>query len=418
MKRMRILTKIILTGAITAGLLLGMLWAGEKIVPRITTLPRYSPCLSTMGPPNAVIRSVSNEFDFTARINSLGLRGPEIDLEHKQAFRIAVLGSSYTYGWGVNEEESFVHLLGKFLKESGLDVEMINLGRNGGAPPQYAALAEEAIPLLKPDLVLVAVGQGCDLRWSGSLASSEWYPLVFWRYFPNMAALAHKLRMPAESTAPPPSKAATDEEIKLEKEQNARAAREQYEQFSEEQKQRFNSLDKDVRDAFLCGNVNMGVILLSMSSPDLYSGALDLSKAALRRNRKWLRKNLASIARVAGRAGAPTLVVSVPFGAYVNRLACENTGRMGFEINEDMLSSSAMDDSIREAAGNLPFFSATEAFRKDSRNPELFFEYDLHMAPQGHALFARVVSPWLMEQVRVTMMKSGAENRADDRNGD
>ncbi len=405
MKRLHTLAKILFTGAITAGLLLSILWAGEMLVPRIMTLPRYSPCLSTMSPPNAVVRSVSHEFDFTARINSLGLRGPEIDLEHKKSFRIAVLGSSYTYGWGVNEEDSFVYLLGRALKESGLDVEMINLGRNGGAPPQYAALAEETIPLLKPDLVIVAIGQGCDLRWSGSLASSEWYPLVFWRYFPNLSALAHKMRAPAAPDIPPPSEAPTDEEIKMEKEHNARMAKERYEQFPAEQKQRFNSLEMDVREAFLSGNVNMGVILLSMSSPDLYSGALDLSRPALRRNGKWLKKHLATIARIACGAGARTLVISVPFGAYVNRPAWENTGRMGFEIHEDMLASGAMDDSIREAAQPLPFFSATEAFRNDQDNPDLFFDYDLHMAPQGHALFARTVAPWLEEQARAAMIK-------------
>ena len=49
------------------------------------------------------------------------------------------------------------------LRQRGHKVEIANLGRGGTYPRNYADVAEKAIPLLKPDLVLIAVLQGDDL---------------------------------------------------------------------------------------------------------------------------------------------------------------------------------------------------------------------------------------------------------------
>jgi hypothetical protein len=323
------------------------------------------------------------------------LRGTEVNLETKTAFRIAVIGSSYTYGWGVAEENCFVHVLGEALNDAGIAVEMINLGRNGSTPSHYAMLAEELIPLLKPDLVIIAVGQGCDLRWSGPLAISEWYPLVFWRYFPNLATLAHMMRTPDIAHPTMPTSIPTDEEMKTRKEYNKKEAQLHYKQYTPEQKKCFDALNTTVKEAYFSGSIHLGVVDLAMKSPDLYTGALDLSQYILRINYYFLKKRLAAIARAAKKEGSQTLVVSVPFGAYVNRPAWENTGRMGFDVTPEMLSSTVMDNSIQESAKGLPFFSATDVFRKEMNAPDLFFAFDLHMAAKGHRLFAQTIAPWV-----------------------
>lgn len=400
MKRLYAFLKAAALTAAAVVLLFSSVWCLDRAVPLFRTVPPYSPALSSMGKPNDVYRIVSADFDFVVRNNSLGLRGPEIDLANKKAFRIAVYGSSYTYGWGVNEEDCFVSQVGRALNALGLPVEMVNLGRNGGSPPQYAALAIETIPLLKPDLVIVAVGQGCDLRWSGPMAWREWHPHVLWRFFPNLSTLAHELRSPDTSAPAAPPALPTEEQLRIQKEANISFAKKTYDQLLPERKARFEALDPAVKEVFLAGNLNPGVITLAMDSPDLYAGALDPAAPELRRNIKWLRRHLAAIYRAAKREGATTLVVSVPFGAYVNRIAWENMKRIGFEAPTEMLSATAMDDSTLEAADGLPFLSATDVFRANQDDPNLFFPFDLHMAAPGHKMFAESLAPRVADFVR------------------
>lgn len=414
MKRLYAFLKGMALSAVTVLLLLAALWCCDRVLPRFMSLPLYTPALSTMGKPHDLYRLVSADFDFVVRNNALGLRGPEIDLKKKKAFRIAVYGSSYTYGWGVNEEDTFVARLGEALNDSGLPVEMINLGRNGGSPPQYAALAKETIPLLKPDLVVVAVGQGCDLSWSGPMAASEWYPHVLYTFFPNLSALAHEWRRPKEA-APPPSSLPTEEQLRFQKEGNVKFARETYDGLTPERKAHFDALDPAVKDAFLGGNLNPGVVLLAMDSPDLYAGALDIETPGLRRNIKWLRKHLASIARAAKRQGVPTVIVSVPFGGYVNDTALENMRRIGFAAPREMLTSTAMDDSVRDAAEGLPFLTVTDVFRERRDDPSLFFSLDLHMAAPGHKLFAESLAPRLAAFIHEVRSDGAGEGTSGER---
>jgi len=95
----------------------------------------------------------------------------------------------------------------------------------------------------------------------------------------------------------------------------------------------------------------------------------------------------------------------VPYGAYVNEAGLENEKRAGFFAVDGMLSTNAPDEAIKRACGSLPFLSVTEAFRKQAANDRLFYEVDLHMAPEGHALFAEETLPWVEKHTREAMKK-------------
>jgi len=64
------------------------------------------------------------------RMNSHGLRGPEIPYERRGGFRVLVLGDSYTEGLQVAEEETFVRRLEERLgaERPGCRIEVINAG--------------------------------------------------------------------------------------------------------------------------------------------------------------------------------------------------------------------------------------------------------------------------------------------------
>lgn len=87
-------------------------------------------------------------YDYTYTNNSLGLRGPEIG--QKTQRRILLLGDSFTYGIGVNDDQTFAYKLAQLTSS-----EVINAG-NGGTGTDYALRFYETIGHnLNPDLVVL-----------------------------------------------------------------------------------------------------------------------------------------------------------------------------------------------------------------------------------------------------------------------
>lgn len=91
--------------------------------------------------------------------NSFGMRGPEIKLEKPaDTIRIAFLGDSFTFGWGVEEDQIFVRVLERLLNETigaNRRVEILNFGVPGYSTFQEVALYREKVAPFKPDLVVI-----------------------------------------------------------------------------------------------------------------------------------------------------------------------------------------------------------------------------------------------------------------------
>ena len=85
------------------------------------------------------------ERSFTAHISGLGFRGPE-----PVAPRVACLGDSTTFGWGVSEAEAWPSLLGQ-----ELGVEVLNAGVPGYSTHQGLATLDRVLAL-KPEVVVLA----------------------------------------------------------------------------------------------------------------------------------------------------------------------------------------------------------------------------------------------------------------------
>lgn len=95
--------------------------------------------------------------------NSFGMRGPEVKLEKAEdTFRIALIGDSFAFGWGVEEKDSFARVIERELttrlSDKSLDfdrAEVLNFGTPGYSTFQEVALYEKSGSRFKPDLVLV-----------------------------------------------------------------------------------------------------------------------------------------------------------------------------------------------------------------------------------------------------------------------
>lgn len=98
------------------------------------------------------------------RINSIGLRGGEIGENNGQ--RILLVGDSFTFGYGVEEDQNISSRL-----EEELRVEVINGGVWGFGPDAEYLMAEKLVGKLKPDYLVVFLFPANDLR---DLAETNW----------------------------------------------------------------------------------------------------------------------------------------------------------------------------------------------------------------------------------------------------
>jgi lysophospholipase L1-like esterase len=101
--------------------------------------------------------------DFSVRyaINSRGFRADTPNLPRKSGRKLTIaLGDSYTFGYGVNDDETFVHRLDA---QAAGGFDYLNAGIPGFSTDQEALLLEKELLALGPRRVLLFVYVGNDL---------------------------------------------------------------------------------------------------------------------------------------------------------------------------------------------------------------------------------------------------------------
>ncbi|GAB4344361.1 MAG: hypothetical protein Kow0089_20860 [Desulfobulbaceae bacterium] len=345
-------------------------------------------------PPRAEFPYRAAEFSHTARINSLGFRGPEW-APGPDSTRILAIGDSFTFGMGVEEEQSWTRILEQELRSRGHDVRIANLGRPGADPLDYLDAATRAIPLLEPDLVLVAVLQGDDpsqvlrrLR-TGTLTSEtpgrKAFRSLATRLYPNT------FRLLAEEKRNLNFRSGKRQLDAIWKEQAAQMLAD----LDNIRKERFGKMSSSVREMFLQGRLNPGIVSIALADPDYFTAPLRTSDPEVRKALQVIRESLESIQKSA--APAPLVVVSVPPGSYVSDEVLRGRGEMGFTVSSDMLRTSAPDAALEEICRviHTPCLTVTDSFRRENRTSPLYYKYDGHFNARGHEVFARLLRPKL-----------------------
>lgn len=111
--------------------------------------------------PNSITQFVNREFNYVQRVNNLGLRGRDQEFSKPHgAFRILMLGDSFTMGKGVGDDETFSVLLERALDRrksfcNGRDVEVLNAGVDSYAPILSLIQLKRELLQLQADLVIL-----------------------------------------------------------------------------------------------------------------------------------------------------------------------------------------------------------------------------------------------------------------------
>lgn len=92
-------------------------------------------------------------------INAAGFRGPELPLEKRAGvLRIATLGDSSTFGYGVRFEECWSALLASELAARGIEAECLDGGVIGSTVRQGVERWSRRVRAYRPDVVVAAFG--------------------------------------------------------------------------------------------------------------------------------------------------------------------------------------------------------------------------------------------------------------------
>ena len=340
-------------------------------------------------PPNSVATYHTTEFDYTARVNSLGFRDREFDVARSSKCRVIAVGDSFTFGWGVSLEESWPKVLETTLDQAGFSVEVANLGFPGGNPIDYANIVGAAVSLLKPDLVIVSVLLGDDLQMRGG---------------PRLGTMGHKgtiRRMldPIARTLYPHLTAAFDSRTHrtslLVNSIWEEEARRVLADLNPAEQTKYKQIDSEILRAFESGNLNPSIIPSAIRHPEYFIETFDLEQPQTRESIQLMSTQFSRIHRSAATVKAAVMVVSAPFGLYVSRQQFDTRqNRLGFTLDRRMLTSSSPDDAIRLAAvgAGVPFFAFTQAFREKDGTP-FHFELDGHFNASGNRFYAEQLTP-------------------------
>ncbi len=369
-------------------------------------LPRLAPRASEEGflfPPGVSFPYQTPEFSHSAVINSLGFRDREWPLEKTDAtIRILAIGDSFTFGMGVELEYTWTKVLEKMLQARGHQVEIANLGKPGTDPFSYAETAKKAVPLLNPDIVLVAILQGDDLAQtmrqlerqqtgnSYQAGRSSHFVRAIHFFYPYTSAI---LRERSRNSMTFRSRDRLLEKIWQDQALELAAG------YRGEKKKRFDAMGEAAREMFLKGQLNPGIVSMAMADPFYFAAPLETEEPAVQNALNAMENRLRAIRDDA--AGSLVVVMSIPLGAYVSRDAWQSAAETGFATFPEMLRTTTPDDSLRnicDGAG-IPFVSVTEQFRRQSGEELFYYTFDGHFNARGHEFFADQVLLFLEEQI-------------------
>lgn len=174
----------------------------------------------------SLIPNIEYEMDnVTYKINSLGLRGPEVEAAKPHGtLRVLCLGDSTTYGVMVNERQIYARVLESLLAErlAPRPVQVLNAGVPGYTSVQVMLYLAKQGFSFKPDVITFCAGYN-DVRNISKAKSSDSKMFFLWSYygkrvklklgrsrlFTLLNRLIERILVPSEAPEIPPERADT-----------------------------------------------------------------------------------------------------------------------------------------------------------------------------------------------------------------
>lgn len=122
--------------------------------------------------------SMLGDHPYPIRLNEWGMRNQPVPVEKPSgAVRVAVMGGSTAFGWGVSEDEAFPARLGDWLNQfGGARYEVLNFGAPEFSSFQGVRQYEWLVHNFSPDILVLAYGREDAML--ARLSDAEWNAIV------------------------------------------------------------------------------------------------------------------------------------------------------------------------------------------------------------------------------------------------
>lgn len=347
--------------------------------------------------PNSKARYQSVEFDFMANANSLGLRDREIALDKGDKYRILCFGDSWTFGWGVDISASWPSKLEAFLHAQGLtNVEVINCGQGGQYTTIYLDYMNKAVPLLKPDMVIVGVLQGDDLAqlYEEHFDNSHMKPTNHLNFFQQLFAdtKMYLLSSVGNVTLPFRNQYTNELEIKSYWKQSSNY---KISQFNHLQYIRFRALNDSIQSLCKSGDLNPGLLSYYVDFADRQVIFNNPANPATQFAAKVMDSEIKQMKSLCEKHQSVLVFANMPINFYNGHQVIRTPSDV---LNPFLEQNNRIDSIYRSIAENngLPYIEMTQHFRSLADKEAYHFIYDGHPNEKGYAEIAQFVGQKLM----------------------
>lgn len=380
-------------------------------------------------PPNVTAHSDSKDYYYTFKTNSLGIRNPEIG--EKKGKRVLVLGDSFVFGWGVNEEYTFVRLVEKKLQIKDPNITLINTGIPNTGPENYLLAYRALRDKIKPEIVVTVIYPN-DVTDSGptvfleaiknALSKKKAIRLAFF-IMPNasdyflkffLGRMNQGINSDAESTTlqkqndtpPPPPKILTPEQVKAKKEEYRKLIYVLADSMGIK-KDRVSEWLIEIGDENLTlaaeGKISPKILLTGLLSPDFYEENLDLKKKKLDRYGRML-ELIDTIRKESAERKEKFGLVYIPSELQYDSKKTALHRKLGVITHERWLTEvSPLEQSLKGYVdkNGISYLNLTSVFRKESASKELNFPFDLHLNNNGNAVVVEPLVEFIDKNIQI-----------------
>ncbi|TKJ42302.1 hypothetical protein CEE37_01080 [candidate division LCP-89 bacterium B3_LCP] len=348
--------------------------------------------------PNTTALYDTPEFSYTASINYLGFRGPDPDLKKdSKTYKILMLGDSFTFGWGLEFEDTWPWVAQNMLNEKGHNVRIYNLGGPGHHPMHYFYTAKRTLPHLKPDLVIVNILQGNDLY---QIAPKRFMQSRLLKGDDRTASRLEQLTKYFKKLYPFVGYILLSEGIFGNQDievgitpQWQEQGRQIFDLFTIEAENRFYQIDERIQRMFFDGQLNPKFVYDAVLVPDRFLYHENTNARETQRAIDQASNYLRDIKGIAQEYDCEVIVSIVPYPPFISPTSSKNMQLMGYILNENLLTSQASVEAVLLAAENagIECISAVDRFRSIEED-NLYYDFDCHLNEAGALEYATFIA--------------------------
>ena len=388
-------------------------------------------------PPNTTYYVNENsKHQYQVRVNSLGLRSPELP-ETKKNPRILFLGDSFLYGDNIAEEHTFARITESRLRAGNSGVNVINAGVVQTAPIHGLRNYKRIGKKVQPDLVLLCIYSN-DIHESDPSPSLLYVALrnrfqknifirgAFWlaptvsntifrmwsrKHFSNISAqgvvaapsasnVASQPSSPDTTSSPAPSNAPAELSNELKKKFYVQGIKTLVESL-DISPDRFNLWLKNVDGPLLndgtSGVISPLIITSGLLDPDQFVVSLDLEKGGLKKYEKMM-ESVEALRQELARDQIKFGIIYIPTEYQYDSDKFKLGRRLLSNMRAEWLTKKSNLEKQLESyvhKHEIAFLNLTGNFRKHA-GEKLVYDVDIHFNKRGHEVAAQYITEFIV----------------------